>query len=119
MKDCAQTSDAAGPSLVAKQTLLLEPRSILIFNKSAYKNYTHVIDSGRHDVIDDDCVNNAATGLTRGQIVGRAKTRLSLTFRQVQKVMERAEGSSLLDLQERTRKERWFLSSISEKAPLS
>lgn len=67
-------------------SVVLPPRSLLVFAEDAYTSCLHGIDTGERDVLDDTVVNPWAAGLsdsaaTGGGVLQRQGLRTSLTFR--------------------------------------
>jgi hypothetical protein len=97
------------------ESLLLRPRSVLVFSHDAYISCKHTIKSDHMDKIEASCVNRVAAGVQLGQKVQRGQTRLSLTLRQVAKVLDNKDDYTVAGSEEKARKEKWFLGSISER----
>lgn len=66
-------------------SLLLQPRSLLIFCNDAYHKFSHGIDTAEEDFMGESIVNLGATGLQLGDLVERKGERVSLTVRRVLK----------------------------------
>jgi len=64
-------------------SVLLQPRSLLIFYEQAYHDFSHGIESAKEDLLGEDIVNIWATGLQPGDAVERQGERVSLTVRRV------------------------------------
>ena len=66
------------------QSLVLQPRSCVIFTAEAYTQHLHGIDEVEESVVGArcPCVNMQAAGVEAGDIISRqSRTRVSLTFR--------------------------------------
>lgn len=81
LDDAAATS-AAPPAL----SVLLLPRSLLVFADEAYTGCLHSIDFTDTEVIDASVANAAACGFQAGDRLPRGGERISLTVRRVCKV---------------------------------
>ncbi len=93
-------------------SLLLQPRSLLVFDADAYETAYHGIRSAAHDDVGPDCANAAAAGVSVGQRVQRGARRLSLTMRRAARLADAvatAEGD-----REAARARAAFLRGISE-----
>lgn len=64
-------------------SLVLQPRSLLVFADVAYTHFLHGIEETLTDQLDDNVINLKATGLEEGGTLQRDKVRLSLTVRRV------------------------------------
>ena len=71
-------------------SLLVEPRSLLVFTDELYTDYWHGITEVESDLITDKVVNRDACSKIVGEEVQRERTRLSLTVRHVP--LEQAES---------------------------
>jgi alkylated DNA repair protein alkB family protein 6 len=128
-----------------RQSLMLMPRSLLLFSGAAYTGWTHAIATRRADVVDESCVNCALAGVRVGQRVERSggggggggggdggggeggeggrggdsggmARRVSLTVRRV--VLPRVEEDFTEEGREEARRRReWFQSSVNEGSP--
>ena len=120
-----------------RQSLMLMPRSLLLFSGAAYTGWTHAIATRRADVVDESCVNCALAGVRVGQRVERSgggggggggeggggggdgggmARRVSLTVRRV--VLPRVEEDFTEEGHEEARRRReWFQSSVNEGSP--
>jgi hypothetical protein len=68
------------------QSLVLQPRSVVVFSDVAYTAHLHGIDEVTEGVVGArcPCVNKAAAGVEDGDVVSRGgAARVSLTFRYV------------------------------------
>lgn len=109
----------AGPALFelvrdgARETIMLMPRSLLLFAEDAYRDWTHSIPTRPHDDIDSTCVNSTLAGVMPGDCIPRGARRVSLTVRSVAVPMLEeqftAEGCA-----EAQRRAAWFRASVNE-----
>lgn len=109
----------AGPEGPPCVTVLLRAGSLVVFEGAAYKDMFHYITDAHKEAVDGAvCANTAAAGAAAGDVVERAPRRLSLTLRRLANV-ERAFSEFEVDTpdveDERQRRRRWWLASISEK----
>ena len=98
-------------------SVMLPPRSLLVFNDICYEKYVHAIDAVESDIIDDTCVNANLCDVTIGQIVPRCRKRYSLTFRIVKTVAYIIDefGPCTTELREEiNRRKVWWSKAISE-----
>ena len=95
-------------------SLLLEPRSLLVFKDDAYNCYKHQIQSKTEDNIDELILNKHLISYPTGSIVPRGNLRYSLTLRTVVKVLEDEILATTLEKEEYLRKESFFYRSITE-----
>lgn len=63
------------------ETLLLQPNSMLVFTRAATVEYLHDIPEALEDFVDDRVVNCSSAGVSAGDAVPRADTRVSITIR--------------------------------------
>ena len=103
-------------------SVLLRPRSVVAFADAAYLSLKHGIAAARADTVDDRVCNGAAAGCAVGDVVARAPSRLSVTFRRLTRVARRLDGvdASLLHDEDRVeleRRRRWWAKSIADDAP--
>ena len=63
-------------------TLVLEPRSLVVFTGDAYSNMLHSLDLELEEVITDSCCNRNVTGMEIGDRIDR-RLRTSFTIRHV------------------------------------
>ena len=70
-------------------SVLLRPRSVVAFADAAYLSLKHGIAAARADTVDDHVRNGAAAGCAVGDVVARAPSRLSVTFRRLKRVARR------------------------------
>lgn len=130
-------ADPKEPSILS---LLLLPRSLLLFSASAYTDYWHIIPTQDTDVLDETCANlHLLNGeYIIGQSVPRSDdVRLSLTVRSVVNtsaspasssssssssvgisndyLFSESDGLAESDREEKRRQEAFFLRSISEQ----
>ena len=63
------------------ESLIVQPRSLLVFTDAACRSYMHEIPEDVEDVVDDTCVNCEAAGVAIGSVVPRSDTRYSITVR--------------------------------------
>jgi len=68
-----------------KASVILLPRSLLIFNESAYESCLHGIDAVTEDILDDTVVNKTPK---HRDVLRRQGTRVSLTIRRVPRVLQ-------------------------------
>lgn len=69
-------------------SLLLEPRSLFLLTEDLYHNYLHGIAERTYDVVTDKVANlDACNDATLGDILQR-NTRISLTIRNVPKILK-------------------------------
>jgi alkylated DNA repair protein alkB family protein 6 len=68
-------------------SLVLQPRSLLVFKDALYTDYLHGIARRRVDVLDNKIVNLTQAGLEEGTVLPRAH-RISLTIRVVHKTLK-------------------------------
>ncbi len=68
-------------------SLVLQPRSLLVFKDDLYTHYLHSIAFRDTDLLDDKVINLELAGLQKGIEIKREE-RLSLTIRVVQKVLK-------------------------------
>eukprot|EP00747_Dinoflagellata_sp_TGD_P190706 gnl/TRDRNA2_/TRDRNA2_52907_c0_seq1.p1 gnl/TRDRNA2_/TRDRNA2_52907_c0~~gnl/TRDRNA2_/TRDRNA2_52907_c0_seq1.p1 ORF type:complete len:467 (-),score=61.11 gnl/TRDRNA2_/TRDRNA2_52907_c0_seq1:83-1483(-) len=61
-------------------SLLLEPRSLLVFDRDAFWHHRHAIKATKVDTLSEDVVNLRATGRRPGEAIQRGR-RVSLTMR--------------------------------------
>ena len=73
-------------------SVLLRPRSVVAFADAAYLSLKHGIAAARADTVDDRVCNGAAAGCAVGDVVARAPSRLSVTFRRRKRVARRLDG---------------------------
>jgi alkylated DNA repair protein alkB family protein 6 len=116
-KPCAVVLSLMAPAVIefrsdrtsdTLHSILLEPRSLLIFRGDFYTNLVHGIRDLTKDVIATHCLNSIV-----GTEIDRGDTRLSLTIRSALKVKDRMytdEESSEIE-----RRKNWWLNSINEK----
>ena len=102
-------------------SVLLRPRSVVAFADAAYLSLKHGIAAARADTVDDRVRNGAAAGCAVGDVVARAPSRLSVTFRRLKRVARRLDGvdASLLHDEDRVeleRRRRWWAKSIADDA---
>jgi alkylated DNA repair dioxygenase AlkB len=102
-------------------SVLLRPRSVVAFADAAYLSLKHGIAAARADTVDDRVCNGAAAGCAVGDVVARAPSRLSVTFRRLKRVARRLDGvdASLLHDEDRVeleRRRRWWAKSIADDA---
>ena len=100
-------------------SVLLRPRSVVSFSDAAYLSLKHGIAAARADAVDDRVRNGAAAGCAVGDVVARAPSRLSVTFRRLKRVARRLDGvdASLLHDEDRVeleRRRRWWAKSIAD-----
>ena len=100
-------------------SVLLRPRSVVAFADAAYLSLKHGIAAARADTVDDRVCNGAAAGCAVGDVVARAPSRLSVTFRRLKRVARRLDGvdASLLHDEDRVeleRRRRWWAKSIAD-----
>ena len=83
-------------------SVLLRPRSVAAFADAAYLSLKHGIAAARADTVDDHVCNGAAAGCAV-DVVARAPSRLSVTFRRLKRVARRLDGvdASLLHDEDR------------------
>jgi len=93
--------------------LILEPGSLMIFEKSFYTDYDHFIEDVAEDVIDENVANMESTKHAEESTIVR-DSRLSLTLRSVKKVAESLGTEE--EQHEKQRRKIWWQESISEKA---
>ena len=75
--------------------------------------------AARADTVDERVRNGAAAGCAVGDVVARAPSRLSVTFRRLKRVARRLDGvdASLLHDEDRVeleRRRRWWAKSIAD-----
>ena len=102
-------------------SVLLRPRSVVSFADAAYLSLKHGIAAARADAVDDRVRNGAAAACAVGNVVARAPSRLSVTFRRLKRVARRLDGvdASLLHDEDRVeleRRRRWWAKSIADDA---
>jgi len=68
-------------------SILLQPRSLLVFKDELYTKYLHSIAFRHEDVLDSSVVNLKEAGLSLGTVI-RREIRTSLTIRVVNKVLK-------------------------------
>ena len=73
---------------LSPMTVVLRPRSLLVFEDEAYTACLHGIADVLEDVVDERCVNCDAAGVQPGETLARTATRYSLTIRNVPKVLK-------------------------------
>ncbi|KAL0488341.1 alpha-ketoglutarate-dependent dioxygenase alkB [Acrasis kona] len=103
------------PTSTTEFSVLMKPKSLLIFTDDAYNKYYHGIKDSDFDVVDESCINMNA--LAVGDTIKRNNKRVSLTIRSCPKVLERKFSQH--HKEEEARMRSWWLSSISEKASKS
>ena len=57
-------------------SLIVQPRSALIFTGDAYSQYLHDIPECFDDVVDETVINCALAGVAIGDVIPRARTRI-------------------------------------------
>ncbi|KAH9519443.1 Alpha-ketoglutarate-dependent dioxygenase alkB 6 [Bulinus truncatus] len=81
---------SSGESLYENRYLfsvLLEPRSLILVCDDMYKVYLHGINENFSDVVTDKVINLNSVSYVKGETIDR-KTRISLTFRYVPKLLK-------------------------------
>lgn len=80
---CGHTSNSGTPPLGCLCSVVCQPRSLLLFQHTAYTHSLHGIDFAPEDTVDSSTANAAQLGLQEGDTVPRAGLRTSLTLRRV------------------------------------
>ncbi|PNH04054.1 putative alpha-ketoglutarate-dependent dioxygenase ABH6 [Tetrabaena socialis] len=73
------------PALAA--SLLLAPRSLVVFRDQAFTDCLHSIDEVQEEVLDGSVANLALCGAEEGAVLPRGGERISLTVRRVARVL--------------------------------
>lgn len=68
-------------------SIVLQPRSLLVFKDDLYSDYMHGIAFREEDVVDEKVVNAKEAGVELGTVIKR-EHRISLTIRVVNKVLK-------------------------------
>merc|ERR1712039_736774 len=111
----------AGPALFElvrgdiRETIFLQPRSLLLFADDAFYKWTHSIPTRMQDEIDDSCVNCSQAGVSVGECWQRGERRVSLTVRSIAVpcVEESFTDEGCAETQRRLA---WFRASVNEGA---
>jgi hypothetical protein len=90
-------------------TVLLRPRSLLIFCDDKYTDFYHGISESKSDLIEANCLNCNEFG----QFIDRDNVRLSLTIRST--LVEKERIFSEEERDEIFRRKNWWVNSINEK----
>jgi len=99
----------------SKMSLILQPRSLMIFTDEAYTNHFHGIGECQQDVVTEDVANIEAAKLTLGEVVDRGSVRLSLTIRIVPLVLDLdAIPATPVAEEENRRMESFWYNAINE-----
>ena len=108
---------SAGDHTAEHQSLVLMPRSLLIFSDAAYRDWTHHIETHAVDVVDGaSCVNAELAGMVPGQRLERGARRMSLTIRTVA-LPKVEEDFTEEGREEARRRQEWFANSVNEGSP--
>lgn len=98
-------------------SLLLQPRSLLIFKGDAYLKYKHRIVSKSVDIIDRLIVNKEICNVCEGDKVARGPIRMSLTIRSVKNAVDEFDFLvTEAEREEYEHRERTFYRSVAENA---
>lgn len=73
--------DEAGQDLSDAYSLVLQPRSLLVFSHALYERYLHGIYETASWKVLPHCCNAAAAGVMEGQNISRDRNRVSITLR--------------------------------------
>jgi alkylated DNA repair protein alkB family protein 6 len=79
------TGEAQGGESASQFSLVLRPRSLLVFTEEAYSAWLHEIPARDIDVVGEDgeCINAQLASVEPGQALERQAPRISLTVRHV------------------------------------
>lgn len=98
-------------------SLLLQPRSLLIFKGDAYLKYKHRILSKQVDIIDEYILNKEECNVKDGDEINRGPKRLSFTIRSVKNLAKDADFLATdIEKDEYKNREKMFYRSIAEHA---
>lgn len=68
-------------------SIILQPRSLLVFKDELYTGYLHGIAFREKDVVESNAINLQAAKMSEGDVIER-KRRVSFTIRLVNKVLK-------------------------------
>eukprot|EP00451_Oxyrrhis_marina_P029333 CAMPEP_0204381858 /NCGR_PEP_ID=MMETSP0469-20131031/54604_1 /ASSEMBLY_ACC=CAM_ASM_000384 /TAXON_ID=2969 /ORGANISM="Oxyrrhis marina" /LENGTH=271 /DNA_ID=CAMNT_0051373791 /DNA_START=20 /DNA_END=832 /DNA_ORIENTATION=+ len=104
-------SEASGAVVAA---VLLQPRSLLLFDGAAFSHLDHGIREVTEDIITELCVNKEMCGVSQGDVIARGPAaRVSVTIRHVPHVVD-VPPSAELDAEKLARFRVWC-AAISER----
>ena len=94
-------------------SVYLKSNSLFAFRNEFYLRYKHTIRPVTHDVIDRTTINRSQLNLSLQAQLPRANTRISLTFRSLA-IPELEQSFTAEGLEERSRRDEWFKSSVND-----
>jgi alkylated DNA repair dioxygenase AlkB len=116
--DDVSGSSNESPEYTKVKSVVLRQRSLFIFSEEMYLNYMHGMPSSMFDIVDDTTVNIKEAKVNIGDVIQRGSRRLSITVRvlvDVRKHFSKYDVLSDEEKSEQTRRQSWWLASISEK----
>ena len=79
-KERLKTEEIGRKQAATVHSVVMQPRSLLVFSGSVYSDLLHGVQAGGEDVIDHTTLNADGAGLKIGDVVER-QPRVSLTLR--------------------------------------